>query len=191
MPPSRALVAAIALSRAPSLAAVLRAQAIPDGVELLLRILAGDPDATREARAMTGLSEAELITAAELFVLQVMLCQGALSRRILGVPPDADRAMTRTHLRLLLSWLHPDKNSSPWHAPFARRVIAAWRQIDRGVEDERDWAAGSLPSRRAHRVPWIALPLKAADGRSPRRESKGWRVFLAGLTLIWRRHGAG
>ena len=88
MSPSRALVAAIALSRAPSLAAVLRAQALPDGVELLLRILAQDSDASRIARAMTGLREAELIAAAELYVLQVMLYQGASSRRILGVPPE-------------------------------------------------------------------------------------------------------
>ena len=182
MPPSRALVAAIALSRAPSLAAVLRAQALPDGVELLLRVLAGDPDASQKARAMTGLREAELIAAAELYVLQVMLYQGASSRRILGVPPDADRAVTRAHLRLLLNWLHPDKNSSPWHATFASRVIAAWRQIDRGVEDEqpRGWLA--------HRVPWIASPLKATHERSLRR--KGLRVFLAGVALIWGRHGA-
>ena len=54
----------------------MRAQALPDGVELLLRILAGDPDAWQKARAMSGLREADLIAAAELYVLQVMLHQG-------------------------------------------------------------------------------------------------------------------
>jgi hypothetical protein len=184
MYPSPALVAAIALSRAPSLAGVLRTQALPDGVQLLLSILARDPDAAQKARAMTGLREAELIAAVELYVLQVMLYPGAPSRRILGVPPNADRAVIRAHLRLLLTWLHPDKNSSAWHAPFARRVIAAWRQIDSGLEDEqpRGWLA--------HRVPWIASPLEATRQRSRWRASKGLRVFLAGVALIRGRHGA-
>ena len=100
------------------------------------------------------------------------------------VAPNADRAVIRAHLRLLLTWLHPDKNSSAWHAPFARRVIAAWRQIDSGLEDEqpRGWLA--------HRVPWIASPLEATRQRSRWRASKGLRVFLAGVALIWGRHGA-
>jgi hypothetical protein len=38
MPPNRALDAAIALSRVPSLAVAMRSQALPTGVKLLLRI---------------------------------------------------------------------------------------------------------------------------------------------------------
>jgi hypothetical protein len=169
------------------LAAALRSQALPAGVGLLLRILASDPGASQEARAMTGLREAELVAAAELYVLQVMLYHGASSRQILGVTPDTDRAVIRAHLRHLLNWLHPDKNTSAWHAAFASRVIAAWRQIDRGLED-REWprglAARGPPLARTHRVPWIALPLEAAPKRSARRGAKGLHYFFAGLTLI-------
>jgi hypothetical protein len=187
MPPNRALVAAIALSRTPSLAAVLRSQGLPAGVELLLRILARDPGAAQEARAMTGLRETELTAIAELYVLQAMLYQGASSRRILGVAPDADRAEARAHLRHLLNWLHPDKNANPWHAAFARRVIDAWRQIDHGLEGDerpRGMTAGGHRSARARRMPWIALPSEAARGRSGRRSGRGLRASLAGLTLI-------
>jgi hypothetical protein len=186
MPPNRALAAAIALSRAPSLTAAIRSQALPAGVELLLRILASDPDALQEARAMTGLSATELVAVAEFYVLQAMLYRGASSRRILGVAPNADRAVVRAHMRDLLNWLHPDKNVSAWHTAFAGRVITAWRQIDRGLEDEgpRGLAAGGARSARAHRVPWIASPLQAAPGRSTRGPMKGLRIFLAGLTLI-------
>jgi hypothetical protein len=165
----------------------LRSQAVPAGVGLLLRILASDPSAWQEARVMTGLREAELVAVAELYVLQVMLYQGASSRRILGVTPDTDRAVIRAHLRHLLNWLHPDKNTSAWHAAFASRVIAAWRQIDRGLEDHerpRGLAARGPPSARTHRVPWIALPLEVAPKRSARRAAKGLRFFFAGLTLI-------
>jgi hypothetical protein len=186
MPPNRALAAAIALSRAPSLTAAIRSQALPAGVELLLRILASDPDALQQARAVTGLSETELVAIAEFYVLQTMLYRGASSRRVLGVAPDADRAVVRAHMRDLLNWLHPDKNVNAWHAAFAGRVIAAWREIDRGLEDEgpRGSAAGGARSARAHRVPWIASPLGAAPERSTRRSMKGLRIFLAGLTLI-------
>ena len=71
------------------------------------------------------------------------------------------------------------RHTSAWHAPFASRVISAWRQIDSGLEDEqpRGWLA--------HRVPWIALPLEATRQRSRWRASKGLRVFLAGVALIW------
>ena len=180
MHPSRALIAAIALSRAPGLAIVLRAQPLPSGVELLLRILAHDSDALETARAMTGLSQSELIAAAELYVLQVMLYPGAPSRRVLGVQPEADRAATRANLRLLLNWLHPDKNPSEWHAPFASRVIAAWRQIDGGLEDEqlRDPNADRPRSWFAYRMPWIARPSEATRKRPPRWSIKGLRNFL-------------
>lgn len=191
MHPSRALVAAIALSRAPGLAVVLRAQPLPSGVELLLRILTHDADASQTARAMTDLSESELIAAAELYVLQVMLYPGAPSRRILGVQPDEDRTVIRAHLRFLLHWLHPDKNSSKWHAPFARRIIAAWRQIDSGLEDEQlpGWTAVRPRSWFAHRVPWIAWPIEATHERCSRRSIKGLRNFLVGLALTHGRHG--
>ena len=135
---------------------------------------------------MTGLSQAELIAAAELYVLQVMLYPGAPSRRVLGVQPEADRAATRANLRLLLNWLHPDKNPSEWHAPFASRVIAAWRQIDGGLEDEqlRGRNVDRPRSWFAYRMPWIAWPSEATRKRSPRWSIKGLRIFLGAVTLI-------
>jgi len=179
MHPSRALIAAVALSRAPGLASVLRAQPLPSGVELLLRVLAHDPDASEAARAMAGLSEAELIAAAELYVLQVMLYPGAPSRRVLGVEPEADRAAVRAHLRLLLNWLHPDKNTNAWHAPFASRVIAAWRQVDSGLEDDQPRDRDVIrPRWFAYRMPWIAWPSEARHKRTSRWSIKGLRNFL-------------
>jgi hypothetical protein len=54
---NRALDAAIALSQAPTRSTVMRAQELPTGVNLLLRILVGDADALSEARNLTGLRE--------------------------------------------------------------------------------------------------------------------------------------
>jgi hypothetical protein len=186
MPPNRALDAAIALSRVPGLVVAMRSQALPTGVKLLLRILANETDALKEARHMSGLGEPDLVAVAEFYVLQVMLHRGASSPRILGVTADADRTEIRAHMRYLLNWLHPDKNTSAWHASFASRVIAAWRRIDRGLEDEkpRSLAAGTRRSGRSYRVSWVALPLQPAPEVPTRRSVKRLRVFLVGLTLV-------
>jgi len=187
MPPNRALDAAIALSRASSLslAVAMRSQVLPTGVKLLLRILANETEALKEARHMSGLGETDLVAAAEFYVLQVMLYRGASSPRILGVTADADRTEIRAHMRYLLNWLHPDKNTNAWHASFAGRVIAAWSRIDRGLEDEkpRSLATGTPRSRRSYQVSWVALPLQPAPPEVPTRRSvKQLRVFLVGLT---------
>ena len=136
MPHNRAWDAAIALSRAPTLAAAMRAQELPTGVKLLLRILANEADALTEARNLTGMSDKHLTETAELYAIRVMLYRGAPARRVLGVGSDADRAEMRRHMGYLLAWLHPDKSRGAWPIAFATRVIAAWQSIDRGREDE-------------------------------------------------------
>ena len=117
---NRALDAAIALSQAPTLSTVMRAQELPTGVNLLLRILVGDADALSEARNLTGLRDKDLLVIAELYVLKVMLYRGASARRILGVGFGADRREMRQHMGWLLAWLHPDRNPGAWRAAFAR-----------------------------------------------------------------------
>jgi hypothetical protein len=181
---NRALDAAIALSQTPTLAAAMRAQELPTGVKLLLRILANEADALSEARNLTGMSNTELIAIVELYVMRVLLYRGAPARRVLGVGSDADRTEMRRHMAYLLAWLHPDKSPGAWPIAFASRVIAAWRSIDRGREDES--RPGRLPvssrSRRSHRVPWIPLPVEAT--RKSRHLRKVSRFVLLGLVIV-------
>ena len=179
---NRALDAAIALSQAPTRSTVMRAQELPTGVNLLLRILVGDADALSEARNLTGLRDKDLLVIAELYVLKVMLYRGASARRILGVDLGADRREMRQHMGWLLAWLHPDRNPGAWRAAFASRVITAWRSVDRGKEDQvRSPVASRF--RRSQRIPWIALPPNPALARSARGWRRGLRVALMGLML--------
>ena len=183
---NRALDAAIALSLAPTRSTVMRAQELPTGVNLLLRILVGDADALSEARNLTGLRDKDLLVIVELYVLKVMLYRGASARRILGVGFGADRREMRQHMGWLLAWLHPDRNPGAWRAAFASRVITAWRSVDRGQEDQVTPVRSPVASgfRRAQRVPWIALPRDPALSRSAHRWRRGLRVALMGLMLV-------
>jgi hypothetical protein len=150
----------MALRRAPRLARVMRSMRLPEGLTFLLRILSGEHQARVEAQRMTRLDEDAIVSIVEFYVLQVMMFRGASSRRILGVEPGAERSQIRRHMGYLMSWLHPDREASPWRVVFARRVLDAWHQIERGAEED----GPQLPSvatptrRRPFLIPWIAVP---------------------------------
>jgi hypothetical protein len=148
----------------------MRSMRLPEGLTFLLQILSGEREARVEAQRVTRLDEDEIVSIVEFYVLQVMLFRGASSRRILGVEPGAERSQIRRHMGYLMSWLHPDREASPWRVVFARRVLDAWRQIERGAEED----GPPLPSvatrtgRQRFLIPWIAIqPPRAAWVRFP------------------------
>ena len=160
----------MALRRAPRLARVMRSMRLPEGLTFLLRILSGEREALVEAQRMTRLDEDAIVSIVEFYVLQVMLFRGASSRRILGVEPGAERSQIRRHMGYLMSWLHPDREASPWRVVFARRVLDSWHQIERGAEED----GPQLPSvatrtgRQRFLIPWIAVqPPRVAWVRFP------------------------
>jgi len=162
---NQAVEAALALSRAPSLARLLRRQPLPTGITLLLQILAGDSQALNEAKRLTRLDENEIIDIVELYIFRVMLFRGASPRRILGAEDGDGRSQIRRHMGYLMAWLHPDKSGNPWRVAFGRRVLEAWRQVNVGTEP--------LPPTHQRRgsgkilfvLPWLP----------PRREQTLWR----------------
>jgi hypothetical protein len=186
MDPNRALDAAIALSKAPTLAIAMQSRPLPAGVQLLVRILSEDEHALTEARQASGLPDDQLVTIAEHYVLRVLLFRGSPAHRVLGVEPGADRGEIRSNMRRLLIWLHPDKNGGDWRAVFASRVIEAWQRIDRNVEADKPRQLVS-PSRRrrAFGVSWIALPLRSAPVRPARRLKKRLRITLASIAFVF------
>jgi hypothetical protein len=177
IPPNHALESAITLWRAPRLVRVMRSMRLPEGVTFLLRILSGERQARVEAERMTRLDEDTIISIVEFYVLQVMLFRDASYRRILGVEPGAERSQIRRHMGYLMSWLHPDRETSTWRVVFARRVLDAWHQIERGAEEggPRLPSVATRTGRRPFLIPWIAVrPPRVASIRFP---------FLG----IWRR----
>ena len=159
IPPNHALESAITLWRAPRLARVMRSMRLPEGLTFLLRILSGERQALVEAQHMTRLDEGAIISIVEFYVLQVMLFRGASSRRILGVGPGAERSQIRRHMGYLMSWLHPDREASPWRVVFARRVLDSWHQIETGAEEDGPQLqpAATRTGRKLFLIPRIAV----------------------------------
>ena len=140
-----ALDDAVALSRSPRLSQPMAGRPLPPGVDLVLRVLARDRRAVSDAQLQTRLRTDALTTVAELYVLAILFDRGAPPHRVLGVERGADRARARRHMGYLLMWLHPDRHADAWRAALARRVIDAWRRIERESRD----AAADPPRRRA------------------------------------------
>lgn len=202
MPERRAIDLALELSRMPSLARVLRKQALPSDLLETIRIAAGCPESI-EAVIESIQEPPQIIRAAAILYLQeILFFPGATPYRNLGVVDHAPRAQMRVHMRWLMQWLHPDHNSDEVAALLAVRVINAWRQlertespnkIDRGPNQNVDAQRRRNNVTRYARVRprWIPMPLLSADAASRQRRKTVFIVLTiaSALALILIRNG--
>jgi DnaJ domain len=124
-----ALKIAIDLLHVPSQVRLHRAGPLPDGVLVLLHIVAGDSEAERAAAVATDRSPEVVRQAAAFFVEQILFAPDADSYRVLGADPQATSAELRRNLGLLLRWLHPDLDPKGERTTFVGRVTAAWNDL--------------------------------------------------------------
>lgn len=125
-----ALKVAIDLFQMPTRVAMVRDQALPAGIEILLQLAVGDEAPTRQAAELTGRSGKFLQEAAAFFIEQIMLHPGADSYRVLGAAgAKATNEELRRNMALLLRWLHPDRSSEGMRTVFASRVTNAWNTL--------------------------------------------------------------
>ena len=120
---------AIDLMHFPSQVRSIRSAPLPDDVVILVRIAAGDEEATREAAEAAGRSGGVVREAATFFIEQVLLHPGADSYRVLAASPEAPYNELRRNMALLLRWLHPDSDPQGQRAVFATRVTRAWDDL--------------------------------------------------------------
>jgi hypothetical protein len=113
----------------PGQAKLIRFDPLPDDVSVLLRIAAGDGEATRQAAISVRQSCEVVRKAAAFFIEQALLFPGADSYRVLGVRPEAPSGELRRNMTLLLRWLHPDLDPMGERSVFAARVTAAWNDL--------------------------------------------------------------
>jgi hypothetical protein len=124
-----ALKAAIDMLHIPSQVRVARVSPLPKGVSLLLRLAAGDPEANDEAESLSGRPASVCRKAAVFFIEQILLAPEADNYRILGSDKTASGDELRSHMALLLKWLHPDLSRDSHKSLLARRVVAAWELL--------------------------------------------------------------
>ncbi|MGH8106206.1 MAG: DnaJ domain-containing protein, partial [Arenimonas sp.] len=125
------------LSRA-DLISTARQQTLPAGVTEILKISSGDQDALMVAQESSRVSQEDVRHAAQFYVQQILFAPDSDHYRVLGVDPDDIEAKIKLHYRLLVRWLHPDKNSSNWEAVFSDRVNRAWHSL-RTPERRREY----------------------------------------------------
>lgn len=146
----------------PALAAQARQQPLPDGILDVIRIAAGCKETLEEAARQSGKEPRFINVAAEFYVQQVLLFPTADSHRVLGVRPGAPREEMRTHMRWLMTWLHPDRARADWQTVFARRVLAAWREAGSrsSAANPLTPTQGGRPPPSSRRIPWVPHPIE-------------------------------
>lgn len=180
-----AIEMALDLARMPALVRSSVSVALPPHIIEIMRIAAASPKACQEAVAATGEPAEALIDAARFYLQQVLFRPDAHCYRVLGLPPGASRTLARSHMRLLLQWLHPDRNSN-LDAVYAKRVIKAWREVSAlsgEAQPQSSEAAGSKAGGSIFRPPWIQYPTKSR----PRRfwQALATWVLPSGFVLLF------
>ena len=129
-PAGDALEWALALLRAPGERHALRERPLPGGMERLLGIAAGiESAASADAARPLGESESTLRDAARFFAREVLFFPQADAYRVLGLSRAATSDAIKTHHRLLLQWLHPDRARGEDDSVFSARVNSAWNHL--------------------------------------------------------------
>jgi hypothetical protein len=129
MADAAAVRVAIDLVHVPSRVRVMRADPLPDGVETVLRVAAGDEGAETEAAAAVGRPRELVREASAFYIEQILLSPDADSYRVLGTDDTATAAELRHNMALLLRWLHPDMDRQGVRSLFAGRVTQAWETL--------------------------------------------------------------
>jgi hypothetical protein len=169
-----ALKAALSVLHLPASVRRVRSEPLPPGIELVLKIAAGDEEAEADAARLTERPRAVVREAAIFYIEQVLLSPGADSYRVLGSSPAASAQDLRRHMALLLTWLHPDKAPTGARAVFAARVTGAWNDLRSPDRRAAYDAARNLSHTNGHE------PTQRLSGTPSGMKTKAKRLSLGG-----------
>src|SRR5690606_7814561 len=124
------LETALALHRAPGERFRLRERPLPPDLVHVMEVASGSPQALAMAAKELGEDEDTVLEAARFYLEQMLFAApDADAYRILGVAPDANTDLVRTHHRWLQRWLHPDRAQAGDASVYATRVNQAWATL--------------------------------------------------------------
>lgn len=186
-----ALADALRLLEVPATVPLARSARFPNDITVLLRLVAGDEAVLQQAQADSGQSAAVLLDAAEFYLVQVAFTPAVDSFRVLVANRDFPVSRIREHYRLLVSWLHPDRNADAWQSVYLDRVNQAWRDLREDAERAEYAARVADSATTDHLPPALGAPdfagrFAAAEAGSKRLSARAAqrlpRLVLAGLT---------
>lgn len=158
---------------------------LPADITDVIRIAAADEEACRRATSVTGERSSVLVEAARLYLKQVLFSREADCFRVLGISPEASKSTAREHMRLLMIWLHPDRNRDG-DSVFANRVVSAWNEVSRNqsapVANIRGRTAVGIDRKTRRRLRVSLIPVERA-GRKKKR-ARFWTVLAVATAGI-------
>jgi hypothetical protein len=133
MPDADAIDVALRLTREPGGQRRIGRAALPTNMMELLKIVTEDPETTARISHSRGVAPSVLRDSARFAMQKIILESGADHYRALGLSAGATAIQLRDHKRLLLKWLHPDRNHNSWEAALFLRVQEAVEKLESGA----------------------------------------------------------
>jgi hypothetical protein len=172
---SDAIEAALALYRQPSLARQMEHAELPAGMIDVLRVAAAPLEDTQSVADDLGADAQELFDASLFFLQTSLFHPGANDARIMALGADATPAQLRDHKRLLLKWLHPDRNRNNWENKLFNRALDAATRLEHafceGLPIDLTAQVSRNSALRARRKEWRLA-------QQQRRMHNVWRGFF-------------
>ena len=166
-----AIELALDLYRHPIKVKAVRKAALPIDVLKLVRIVAGSDDEIAALNLTDLKSPTEMREAAVFFIQQIMFQPSNAPHRVLGLSENASPQEIKDHKRLLLKWLHPDRNQNKWERVYFQRVILAAASVE-GVQTNAVVALEPKPQRAPQQTNKPKLQMK------PIHRAQTWQAKL-------------
>jgi len=122
-----ALQQALQLAQSPELRLMMQKSPLPYDVTDLIRLISEDAGKRADVARALELSPETLQQCLIDYYHNICLYPGSSPERILALNPAAELRLAKEHHRLLIKWLHPDRN--PDNAVLAEQVNRAWSQL--------------------------------------------------------------
>ena len=120
---------ALNLYRQPTLVHKMECSELPHDIITVLKVVSRSDDLSLEAAAELGSTPRELRAACILYLQTVVFHQAASDARLLALTTTNNPSQLRDHKRLLLKWLHPDRNNNTWENKLFLRIQAAAERL--------------------------------------------------------------
>jgi hypothetical protein len=105
---------------------------LPGNMLELLKVAAEDSETLARCSLSKGVTPTVLLDSSRYALQKIILESGADHHRALGLVAGASPAQVRDHKRLLLKWLHPDRNHNSWESALFLRVQEAVEKLESG-----------------------------------------------------------
>lgn len=105
---------------------------LPANMLELLKVAAEDSETLARCSLAKGVTPGVLLDSSRFALQKIILESGVDHHRALGLEAGASATQVRDHKRLLLKWLHPDRNHNSWESALFLRVQEAVEKLESG-----------------------------------------------------------